>query len=259
MPLALDPSTEHRRSSGSERYIKTVEWNLQALAQSLNIGFLASPAIEEPLSTRFRRQSPPFINLPSGKIVHHDFFGHDIRSTEFQIDPEFAALTESEDRKAMRMREVESNRLIRSLQGEFGFSELAIAEAYLRSGPVQIHCQQPAENTSCGNERVAVTREMKATCAKCFIRGKGSREFSADVRFDLEGRSPNMNLALSQRQLGGQDLPFDRSGHENSVTGWSKSVKLRLAKGAGSKSPATVVECSLPPGIRRSSALVDAL
>src|SRR6266478_4856498 len=116
MPLALDPSTKHRRTSRSERYIKTVEWNLQTLAQSLNIGFLASPAIEEPLSTRFRRQIPPFLNLPGGKIVRYDLLGRHVRSAEFQIDPDFASLTESEDRKAMGMREAEANRLIRSLQ-----------------------------------------------------------------------------------------------------------------------------------------------
>src|SRR6266478_5478264 len=128
MPLALDPSTKHCRTSRSERYIKTVEWNLQALAQSLNIGFLASPAIEESLGTRFRRQSPPFLNLPGGKIVRYDFLGRDIRSAEFQIDPDFASLTEREDRQAMRVREIEANRLVRSLQAQFGSSESPIAE-----------------------------------------------------------------------------------------------------------------------------------
>src|SRR5882672_11861983 len=109
VPTGTRTPEEPRRFSGTQRNLKTIEWNLQTGAECLDVSLFARPAIEEGLRTDVGREREQLAELRRREIGLSHFLSAKIVANAFDVNTKRLDLRDSQDVQIFRVGRVERN------------------------------------------------------------------------------------------------------------------------------------------------------
>jgi hypothetical protein len=147
------------------------------------------------------------------EVAFRNFFAGEIGAHEFDVDAKGRIQGESQERQAVRMRDVEFQGGVLCGWNEKGFASGMISELEIRWSAVQVAGQELAKNSSRRDKCATITRKKESICTGRFVRGQGGRKAFEDGRSAIETSAPDVYIPAEQAQLGGVAGPVTLNRH----------------------------------------------
>jgi hypothetical protein len=164
-PRWLDPSEKACGIARLQTHIEAIERDLQAAPDRFDVSLFSGPAQEKPFDSLLSWKPSQRLYLSGGKMMVRNVLVSDIRTDSLDVHPDISIPAEGENRKILRMRQVETQCSLGCPRHERRLSLSSKQKLQIFRPLSQISPQKRPQRPTRRYEAISIAIELKARCS----------------------------------------------------------------------------------------------